>query len=221
MMKQLAKFILIFIILGIVIIKFFSDDIILIINENIEYIKNIQSKDPYFVETIFFIVYIIMTSLSLPVALMLGILSGILFDPINAIIIISLASSIGASFALIISRYFFRDYLLERYKDQYETINHGFMQHGGYYLFALRMVPLFPYFIINFISGLTTIRVNIFFIVSLLGMLPMTIIIIMIGNNLGEIILNDASVNFNLIILLSIFGLLPLTSKIFFKKYFG
>ena len=102
MMKQLAKFILIFIILGIVIIKFFSDDIILIINENIEYIKNIQSKDPYFVETIFFIAYIIMTSLSLPVALMLGILSGILFDPINAIIIISLASSIGASFALII-----------------------------------------------------------------------------------------------------------------------
>jgi len=60
-----------------------------------------------------------------------------------------------------------------------------------------------------------------FFIVSLLGMLPMTIIIIMIGNNLGEIILNDDSVNFNLIILLSIFGILPLTSKIYFKKYFG
>lgn len=221
MMKQLTKLIFIFIILGIVIVKFFYNDIIFVINENISYIKNMQSKDPYFIETIFFISYIIMTSLSLPVALVLGILSGILFEPIKAIIIISLASSIGATFAFIISRYFFRDYLLKKYSYQYENINYGFIKYGGYYLFALRMVPLFPYFIINFISGLTTIKINIFFIISLLGMLPMTIIIILIGNNLGEIILNNVNVNFNLIILLSILGLLPLTSKIFFKKYFG
>ena len=221
MMKTLTKSILLFIIVGILVTKFFYNDIIFIINENISYLKDIHGKEPYYFEIIFFISYIILTSLSLPVALILGLLSGVIFDPVKAVFIVSLASSIGACVAFAISRYLFRSYLLNKYENQYRKINHGFTQHGAYYLFALRMVPLFPYFIINFISGLTTINVRIFFIISLLGMLPMTVIIIMIGNNLGNMILNNVDINTNLIILLSIFGLLPIISKIFFKKYFG
>ena len=221
MMKTLTRSILLFIIIGILVTKFFYNDIIFIINENISYLKDIYGKETYYFEIVFFISYIILTSLSLPVALILGLLSGVIFDPVKAVFIVSLASSIGACVAFAISRYLFRSHLLNKYENQYRKINHGFTQHGAYYLFALRMVPLFPYFIINFISGLTTINIRIFFIISLLGMLPMTVIIIMIGNNLGNMILNNVDINTNLIILLSIFGLLPIISKIFFKKYFG
>lgn len=121
---------------------------------------------------------------------------------------------------MLISRYFFRDFLKERYKNQYEIINNGFMTNGIYYLFALRMTPIFPYFLINLLVGLTSIKVLPYYLATQLGMLPMSIIIIFIGKGLDEIILSDAKIDIEFLILLSLLGILPLFFKILFKRLF-
>ncbi len=121
---------------------------------------------------------------------------------------------------MLISRYFFRDFLKERYKNQYEIINNGFMTNGIYYLFALRMTPIFPYFLINLLVGLTSIKVLPYYLATQLGMLPMSIIIILIGKGVDEIILSDAEIDIEFLILLSLLGILPLFFKILFKRLF-
>tara|TARA_Y100000768_G_scaffold19803_1_gene13653 strand:+ start:67 stop:525 length:459 start_codon:yes stop_codon:yes gene_type:complete len=149
---------------------------------------------------------------------MLGLLSGIIFDPLKAIILVSFSSSIAATIGMLISRFFFRDFLKQRYKNQYEIINKGFTANGIYYLFALRMTPLFPYFLINLLVGLTSIKIIPYYLTSQLGMLPMSAIIIFLGKGLDEIILSDAKIDIEFLILLSLVGILPLFFKLLFKK---
>tara|TARA_B100001287_G_C22679238_1_gene529372 strand:+ start:462 stop:830 length:369 start_codon:yes stop_codon:yes gene_type:complete len=119
---------------------------------------------------------------------------------------------------MLISRYFFRDFLRERYSNQYEIINSGFIANGMYYLFALRMTPIFPYFLINLLTGLTTIKIIPYYLTTQLGMLPMSIIIIFLGRGLDQIILSDTKVDMEFLILLSLIGFLPLFFKFLFKR---
>tara|TARA_B100000686_G_C16067001_1_gene607459 strand:- start:74 stop:574 length:501 start_codon:yes stop_codon:yes gene_type:complete len=163
--------------------------------------------------------YVLAATISLPVALILGLLSGMIFDIVTAVVIVSFASTIGATFAFLISRYLFRNYMEENFHDQYNKINSGFIKNSGYYLFALRMCLVFPYFIINLVSGLTTIKTSIFYIVSQIGMLPGTIIIILLGSNIAESINTNIGVGVETIILLSLLGLLPLLSRYLFKTW--
>ena len=92
------------------------------------------------------------------------------------------------------------------------------MSNGVYYLFALRMTPIFPYFLINLLIGLTSIKVVPYYLTTQLGMLPMSIIIIFIGKGLDEIILSDAKIDIEFLILLSLVGILPLFFKLLFKR---
>jgi len=126
-----------------------KDHIIIILNENISYIKNYQVSYPFRVEIIFFITYVFLTSLSIPIALILGLLSGMIFHNTTAILIVSFASAIGATLAFLISRYLFRDYLEKKYNKQYLKINSGIEKNSGYYIFALRMCVVFPFFMVN------------------------------------------------------------------------
>ena len=161
-----------------------------------------------------------MTSFSLPVALIMSLLAGIIFNNIIAIVLVSFASTIGATLAFLMSRYFLRDYCSTRYANQYKNINNGISKHGASYLFATRMIPVFPFFIINILSGLTTLTAKKFFFISQVAMLPMTIIIILIGDNIGKIIINEINIGLELLILMSVFGLIPILSRLFFNKYF-
>ena len=160
-----------------------------------------------------------MTSLSLPVAFILGLLSGMLFDIYHAVLIVSFASSIGATLAFLLSRFLFKDYFQGVFSNQYEKINKGFMKNGVYYLYALRMIPVFPYFIINLTFGLTTMKASIFYIVTQIGMLPMTLLIILMGKEMFNVLTTDVAINSNMIILLLLLGLLPLVFKYFMRKY--
>ena len=189
------------------------------VNLNLESLINYSVINPLSMKIYFFIIYIFLTSLSLPVAFILGLLSGMLFDIYHAVLIVSFASSIGATLAFLLSRFLFKDYFQGIFSNQYEKINKGFMRNGVYYLYALRMIPIFPYFIINLTFGLTTMKANMFYIVTQIGMLPMTLLIILMGKEMFNVLTTDVAINSNMIILLLLLGLLPLVFKYFMRKY--
>ena len=195
-----------------------KDHIIIILNENISYIKNYQVSYPLRVEIIFFITYVFLTSLSIPIALILGLLSGMIFHNTTAILIVSFASAIGATLAFLISRYLFRDYLEKKYNKQYLKINSGIEKNSGYYIFALRMCVVFPFFMVNLLLGLTTIKPINYYLISQLGMLPATVIIVSLGDEISGALTSDISIDFTLVMLLAALGLLPLLSRLFFRK---
>ena len=197
----------------------FANVLLSFINSNLEKIKIIQANNPYLIEIIFFAIYVLATTISLPVASILGLLSGMIFGLITAVVLVSFASTIGATFAFLISRYLFRDYIETKFNNQYKKINDGFIKNSGYYLFALRMCVIFPYFVINLVSGLTTIRTSIFYIISQIGMLPGTIIIILLGSNIGDLISTNVGIGMEMILLLTALGLLPLISRYLFQNW--
>ena len=111
--------------------------------DNIVNLEDYYIKNPIFFMFAYFVVYVVLTTLSLPVALVLGLLSGFIFDLYSAIILISFASSFGATAAMLISRYLISDYINRRFSNEISFINNEVNEHGAYYLFALRMSPYF------------------------------------------------------------------------------
>ena len=183
--------------------------------DNIVNLEDYYIQNPIFFMFAYFIVYVVLTTLSLPVALMLGLLSGFIFDLYSAIILISFASSFGATAAMLISRYLISDYINRRFSNEISLINNEVNEHGAYYLFALRMSPIFPFFVINAAFGLTKIKTLTFYLISQLGMLPGTIIIILIGSELNDFLIKGSPFSIDLVLYLTLLGLIPLL----FKKY--
>ena len=220
-MKNLKPLLIVIFIIVIISLLFseFRDYSVTMLNDNLLFIESYRQANPYEVELIFFTSYIILTSLSLPVALVLGLLAGMIFDNIIAIILISFASSLGATIAFLVSRYFFRDFIQNKYARQYHIVNDGVKKNSGYYIFALRMCMVFPFFLVNLLMGLTTVKTIQYYIVSQLGMLPGTIIIVSLGDKLIGTLTSDVSIDAHLVVLLTAFGLLPLLSRLLFKKF--
>jgi uncharacterized membrane protein YdjX (TVP38/TMEM64 family) len=189
------------------------------INLNLDRLKLFQAKNPYILEMLYFLAYIVITSLSLPLAFFLGLLSGMIFNVIEAVIIVSFASAIGATFAFLISRYLFKDFVVNKFKVQYEIINEGFVKYSNYYILALRMCFLFPFFLINLVLGVTSVKVSSYYLVSQLGMLPVTILIVNLGSSISNSLQTNIPLEYDILILLAILGFLPLISKILLKKY--
>ena len=207
-MKNLKPLLIVIFIIVIISLLFseFRDYSVTMLNDNLLFIESYRQANPYEVELIFFTSYIILTSLSLPVALVLGLLAGMIFDNIIAIILISFASSLGATIAFLVSRYFFRDFIQNKYARQYHIVNDGVKKNSGYYIFALRMCMVFPFFLVNLLMGLTTVKTIQYYIVSQLGMLPGTIIIVSLGDKLIGTLTSDISIDIDLIVLLTAFG---------------
>ena len=207
------------ILLLIIIIGFITnDEFKSYLTENIDIIKTLYSNQPLMFTVLFITAYLVMTTLSLPVALLMGLLAGSIFDIYLAVVIVSFTSTIGATVAMILARYIVRDYMASKYKKYFEIINSNFKDNGGYYLFALRMSPLFPFFIINICFGLTKMKLIPFYLISQIGMLPGTVLIILIGRELSDTIITGNLFNTELVIYLSIFGILPLLFKKAFKN---
>tara|TARA_Y100001970_G_C14233963_1_gene860636 strand:+ start:720 stop:1409 length:690 start_codon:yes stop_codon:yes gene_type:complete len=147
-------------------------------------------KKPNLFLLIYFMTYVIITSFSLPGATILTLAGGAFFGIIKGTLIVSFASSIGATFAMLISRYLIKDWVQYKFKKEMEKINFNFDKDGVYYLFSLRLLPLIPFFVVNLLMGLTSLRIRTFFWVSQLGMLPATLVYINAGlqiNNLNSI----------------------------------
>ena len=133
-------------------------------------------------------------------------------------LLVSFASTIGATFAFLLSRYLFADIIKLKFSSEYEKIDKGFQKYNNYYIFALRMCILFPFFIINIILGLTSTKILNFYLISQIGMLPATILIVNIGSSLNYMLLTETGLNIDIIILLTLLGVFPLIAKLFLKK---
>ena len=133
------------------------------------------------------LIYIVVTGLSLPGATILTLAGGALFGLLWGTVIVSIASTIGATLAFLAARFLFRESLEHKFAKQLSLINDGIEKDGEYYLFTLRLVPLFPFFAINLIMGLTKMRAATFFWVSQVGMLAGTLVYVNAGTQLATI----------------------------------
>ena len=172
---------------------------------------------PFTTGIVYAAVYILLTSLSLPVAGIMTVISGAIFGFIEGLILVTVASSLGATFAFLISRYLFRDLVQTRFAGQLVPVNEGIKNDGAFYLFMLRMVPIFPYFVLNAVMALTPIRTRTFFPVTLVGMLPVTAILVNAGLQISRINNMHDILSARIIVSLALIGIFPLLVK----KAFG
>jgi pyruvate/2-oxoglutarate dehydrogenase complex dihydrolipoamide dehydrogenase (E3) component/uncharacterized membrane protein YdjX (TVP38/TMEM64 family) len=147
----------------------------------------IRSGSPWAAAAGFFVLYVCMAALSLPGAAILTVAAGALFGIWEGTALVSFASAIGATGALGMSRYVLRDGVQRRFGKQLEAMNEGVRRDGAFYLLTLRLIPVFPFFVVNVLMGLTPIRVRTFYWVSQCGMLPATLVFVNGGTQLARI----------------------------------
>ena len=149
--------------------------------------SELQASNPWRVGIAFFVLYVAVTALSLPGAAVMTLAAGSVFGLLGGTVLVSFASSIGATLAFLASRYLLRDQVQRRFGDRLESINEGIQREGALYLFTLRLVPIVPFFLINLAMGLVPIRVRTFYWVSQLGMLAGTVVYVNAGAQLADI----------------------------------
>lgn len=162
---------------------------------------------------VFFAVYVVSTALSLPGAAVLTLAAGALFGLVTGTILVSFASTIGATLAFLSSRFLLRGYVEKKFKRYIDPINKGITKEGGFYLFTLRLIPVFPFFIINLVMGITKIGVAKYFVVSQIGMLPGTLVYVNAGLQLGSIETLRGILSLDLIGSFALLGVFPLLAK--------
>jgi dihydrolipoamide dehydrogenase len=156
----------------------------------------------------FFALYVAVTGLSLPGAAILTLAAGAIFGLLWGTVIVSFASTIGATLAFLAARFVLRDWVQARFGDKLKPVNEGVEREGAFYLFALRLVPAFPFFVINLVMGLTPMRAATFYWVSQVGMLAGTIAYVYAGTQLGEF-----RISAGLVAAFVILGLFPLAAR--------
>jgi uncharacterized membrane protein YdjX (TVP38/TMEM64 family) len=161
----------------------------------------------------YMVLYIIATALSLPGAAALTIGGGALFGLMVGTVIVSFASTIGATLACFFARFLFRDWVQNKFGNKLEMINRGIDEEGTFYLFTLRLIPVFPFFMINLVMGLTKMPLLTFYWVSQVGMLAGTIVYVNAGKELAKIDSLAGIMSPSLIISFVILGIFPLTVK--------
>lgn len=174
-----------------------------------------QDRPVMFISS-FFAVYVLATAISIPgAATALTLIAGALFGLWWGLLIVSFASTIGATIAMVIARWLFREQIQKKFSRQLEVINRGVEKEGAFYLFTLRLVPIFPFWAINLAMALTRMSVPAFFIVSQIGMLAGTIVFVNAGTQLGQIEDPSDVISVSLIGSFVLLGIFPLLAKRF------
>lgn len=186
----------------------------------LDYLKASQARfaemyqaNPVLVIGVYMAIYILVTALSLPGAAILTLAGGALFGLFTGLIVVSFASSIGATLACFVARFILRDWVQERFGDKLSTINEGVEKEGAFYLFTLRLIPVFPFFVINLVMGLTKMKLFTFYWVSQLGMLAGTAVFVNAGKELAKIDSLSGILSPGLIGSFVILGVFPLLVK--------
>ena len=135
----------------------------------------------------FFLLYVAVTGLSIPGAAIMSLVAGALFGVVVGTLIVSFASTMGATLAFLSSRYVLRDWVQGKFGERLRAVDDGLEKDGAFYLFTLRLIPVFPFFVINLLMGLTRIKTGTFFWVSQIGMLPATIVFVNAGTQISRI----------------------------------
>jgi len=172
-----------------------------------------QADNSFIAALSFFAVYIAVTALSLPGAAVMTIAAGAFLGLFWGVVIVSFASSIGATLAFLMSRFVLRDSIQNKFAERLKTINQGIERDGAFYLFTLRLVPVFPFFLINILMGLTPIRTITFFLVSQIGMLAGTLVFVNAGTQLAQVDSLSGILSPGLLLSFALLGLFPWIAK--------
>ena len=181
-------------------------------------LQSLINKNYLFYYVVFFVVYIVVTTFALPFAAIKTIIAGALFGLIPGVLLTSFASSIGSTLCFLMSRFVLRNYVENKYKKYVEKVNSGIIKDGIFYLFFLRLSPIFPFFIINLIFGLTKMKATTFYIVSQIGMLIGTVVFVNAGVQLAKINSINDILSFEIIISFMLIGLVPFIIKKIVEK---
>lgn len=183
------------------------------IQESLDKFEALRASSPLLVGGAFFAIYVLVTAMSLPGAAVMTLVGGALFGLFWGTLIISFSSSIGALLAFLVSRYLFRDAVQSRFGERLKTLNEGVEKDGAFYLFTLRLVPIFPFFIINLLMGLTPIRAITYYWVSQLGMFAATVVYVNAGTQLAQLDSLSGILSPALLLSFVLLGVLPLIGK--------
>jgi len=187
---------------------------------SLEYVKNQQaaidayrSAQPALTAGIFFVLYVAVTGLSLPGAAIMTLAAGAIFGILWGTLLVSFASTIGATLAFLAARFVLRDWVQGKFGDRLKAINAGMAREGGFYLFTLRLIPIFPFFVINLVMGLTPIHAWTFYWVSQIGMLAGTVVYVNAGTQLAQIDSLQGILSPELLASFALLGIFPLIAK--------
>jgi len=186
----------------------------------LDYIKSQQAQldglvaaHPFVIAAAYFLIYVLVTAVSLPGAAIMTLAAGAMFGLWWGLLLVSFASTIGATLAMLVARFVLRDQVSRRFERQLNGINKGVEREGAFYLFTLRLVPLFPFFAINLIMGLTKISVPVYFVVSQIGMLAGTLVFVNAGTQLAQVESLAGIISPELLLSFALLGVFPLLGK--------
>lgn len=187
---------------------------------SLEYIKSsrdrfeaLYAEHTVAVIAVYFLIYVVATALALPAATAITLAGGAMFGLGVGVVVVSFASTIGASVAFLVARYLLRGWVQSRFGDKLHRINRGVEREGAFYLFTLRLIPIFPFFVINTVMALTPMRLVTYYWVSQIGMFPATIVYVNAGKEIGQLESLSGLLSPSLIISFVILGLFPLVVK--------
>lgn len=176
-------------------------------------LNELFTNDPIAVFVIYFTIYVVSTALSLPGATVLTLGAGAIFGLGWGLLLASFAASLGATLAFLSSRFILRDWVHSKVGDRLDSINRGVERDGAFYLFGLRLVPVFPFFVINLAMGLVSIKTWTFYWVSQVGMLLGTAVYVNAGTQIAQINSVGDIISADLIGAFALLGLTPLIAK--------
>ncbi len=212
-----SKFIIVGVIITLIVLFFMFD---LKTYFTLDYIKTQQDvlntyyqNNTLLTISVYMLIYIIVAALSLPGAAVMTIMAGGIFGLLIGSVVASFASTIGATLAFIVSRFLLHDWVQVRFGDKLQSINDGIKEDGAFYLFTLRLVPVFPFFIINLVMGLTPIKTIQFYLASQIGMLAGTIVYVNAGTQLSKINSLKGILSPGLLISFILLGIFPLLAN--------
>lgn len=162
---------------------------------------------------IYFLSYIFITAFSIPGAAVVTLLGAALFGFWLSLLLVSFASTIGATLAFLSSRYLLKEWVQTRFGDKLHAVNQGMARDGAFYLLSLRLIPVFPFFLINLLMGLSPIALTRYYWVSQLGMLPGTAVYINAGTQLAQIDALSGIISPAVLLSFALLGLFPLLMK--------
>lgn len=183
------------------------------LKESREYLFSLYETNTFMFIFLYSLFYITATALAIPGAVIMTLAGGAVFGLVTGTIIISFASTIGATLACIVSRFLLRDWVQDKFRDKLKLVNNGIEREGAFYLFTLRLIPLFPFFMINLVMGLTRMKIRRYYWVSQAGMLPGTIVFVNAGSQLGKLETVSGIFSPGMIVSFALLGLFPLIAR--------
>ncbi|MBI5141548.1 MAG: TVP38/TMEM64 family protein [Nitrospirae bacterium] len=189
------------------------------IKESRDRLRLLYDARPAFVLGAYMLTYVLITAVSLPGAAALTLAGGAMFGLVTGTVAVSFASSIGATLAMIVSRYAIGEWVQARYGERLAAVNAGVERDGAFYLFSLRLIPVFPFFIINLLMGLTKMPVRTFYWVSQVGMIPATIVYVNAGRELGRIDSASGILSPGLLASFALVGVMPIAARKLIQFY--